>query len=134
MQVLAVGLGIAVRRLDFRVLQDGIVGTGVVDLHQVLIDDAPGADVQVTCLRVTHLSVGQPHILARGLQLGVGIVGLQVVHVGRSGLCYHVPQALVADAPAVQDNQQRLPGVAVILRPDVIDIRRTRCEHACTAN
>ena len=103
-QVLAAGLGIAVRRLDLRILQDAVVGTGAVDLHQVLIHDAPGADVQVARLRVAHLSVGQPHIAARGLQLGVGIVRLQVVHVGRGRLCYRVALPLVADAPAVQNH------------------------------
>ena len=133
-QALAIGLGIAVGRLDLRVLQDGIVGTGAVDLHQVLIDDAPGADVQVARLRVSHLSVGQPHVLARGLQFGVRIAGLQVVHVGRSGLCYHVPQALVADAPAVENNQQRLLGVAVVLRHSVVINRHTRRQHRCATD
>ena len=64
---LAVSLGVAESRLDFRVLHDGVVGTGAVDPHQILIDHAPGTDVQVARLRVSHLSVGKPHVLTRSL-------------------------------------------------------------------
>ena len=80
-QALAAGLGITVRRFDSWVLQDGIVVAGAVDLHQVLIYHAPGADVQMARLRVAHLSVRKPHVLARSLQLGMRRAGGQVVHI-----------------------------------------------------
>ena len=37
------------------------VGHGVADAHEVLRDDASGADVEVADLGVAHLAVGQPH-------------------------------------------------------------------------
>ena len=58
MHSLAVGLGIFVGADNFRVLQDAAVLAGTVNLHEVLIDDASGTDVQVSHLGVTHLSVG----------------------------------------------------------------------------
>ena len=47
---LAVSLRIAVSRLDFRVFQNGVVSNGTVDLHQILINDAPGTDIEVSRL------------------------------------------------------------------------------------
>ena len=70
-ELLALLLGIAVGSLYLRVLHDAAVLAGAVDLHQVLVDDAAGADVEVAHLGVTHLSVGQTDILARGCQLRV---------------------------------------------------------------
>ena len=67
MQILTGRLGITVGRLDFRVLQDGVVGTGKVYLYQVLIHDTPGANVQMPRLRVTHLSVWQTNVPTRSL-------------------------------------------------------------------
>ena len=70
-QFLVVLLGIRVGSLHLRVLHDGAVLAGAVDFHQVLVDDASGTDVEVTHFGVTHLSVGQTDVLARGLQLRV---------------------------------------------------------------
>ena len=58
----------------FLVLQDGTVGTGAVNLHQVLIYDAACTDVEVTHLGVAHLSVGQTNVLTACQQLAAGIV------------------------------------------------------------
>ena len=62
-QLLIVLLGIGVGCLHLWVLHDAAVLAGAVDLYQVLIDDASSTDVQVSYLRVTHLSVGQTNIL-----------------------------------------------------------------------
>ena len=74
--------------------------------HQILIDDASGTDVEVSRLGVAHLSIWQTHGLARSLQLGVRISGFQIVEIWRWGLCYHVTLALVAYAPAVENDQK----------------------------
>ena len=62
-------LGIAVGRNDFRVLHDAVVLAGPVYFHEVLIHHSSGTDIEVSHFRVAHLSVGQSHILSRGLQL-----------------------------------------------------------------
>ena len=102
---LAVGLGVLVGRHHLGVLQDAAVLAGTVNLHQVLIHDAPGADVQVAHLAVAHLSVGQSHVLAAGQQLRVGISLFQIVQIGRRSLINHVALTAVSDAPSVEDHQ-----------------------------
>ena len=76
-QVLAVLLGVAVSTYDFGIFENAAVLAGAVDLYKVLVDDASCADVEVTHFGVTHLSVGQTNVLARGEELGVRIIGVQ---------------------------------------------------------
>ena len=104
--VLACGLGVLVGADDFGVAEDAAVLTGAVDFHKVLIDDAAGADVEVTHLRVAHLSVGQADVLAAGQQLAVGISGINLVEVGSRSVVDDVALAVVAYAPAVKDHQE----------------------------
>ena len=61
---LAVFLGIGIGAYDFRILENGAIGTGAVDFHQVLVNDAASTDIEVTYLGVTHLSVGETDVLA----------------------------------------------------------------------
>ena len=68
-QTFAGALGIFVGIFDFGILHDAVVAAGTVDFHQILIHYAAGTDVEVTYLRVAHLSVGQTYILATGFQL-----------------------------------------------------------------
>ena len=68
-QLLVVLLSVGVGSLHLRVLHDGAVLAGAVDLHEVLIDDAAGTDIEMSHLRVAHLTVGQTDVLTAGLQL-----------------------------------------------------------------
>ena len=88
------------------VLQDAAVGTGAVDLHQVLVNDASGADIEVSHFGVTHLSVGQTHILTTGLELRVRIVGQQAVPIRSGGHIDYVVFLAVADSPTVQNHKK----------------------------
>ena len=101
-EVLARLLGVLEGRHYLGVLEDAAVLDGAVDLDEVLIYDAAGADVQVAHLRVAHLSVGQTNILAASQQLGVGIVGVEIIELGRGGVVDHVGLVVLADAPAIQ--------------------------------
>ena len=105
-EALALTLGIFVGADDFRIFEDAAVGTGAVDLHQVLIDDASGTDIEVSHLRVAHLSVGQTHVFAAGQQLGMGVGGRELVDEGCGGLEDDVALAVRADAPSVQNDEQ----------------------------
>ena len=106
-KALASGLGIAESRFNFRVFQDRAVGNGAVNLHQILVNHAPGAYVEVSCFRITHLTVGQAHILSGSLQLSIRVVGIQVVQVWSGGLRNHISPAFVTDSPAIQNDQKR---------------------------
>ena len=107
-EAMAGGLGVGVGRLDFGVVEDGIVGAGAVDAHEVLVDNASSTDVEVAGLRVAHLSGREAHSLAGGLEDGMGVGSVEVVDVGRGGLGDDVGNALVADAPAVEDDEEHL--------------------------
>ena len=49
-------------------LSPACLGDGLGDARQVLVNDAPRAEVQVADLRVAHLPVGQAHVQAAGAQ------------------------------------------------------------------
>lgn len=53
------------------------IGDGLVDAGEVLVDDAPGAEVEVPHLGISHLPLRQAHIQARGAELGHGIALVQ---------------------------------------------------------
>ena len=62
-------LGIFEGAYNFRILGDGAIFAGHVDLHKVLIYDTTAADVHMTHFRVTHLSSRQTHVEAIGAEL-----------------------------------------------------------------
>ena len=49
---------------DLRIGLEGAVGYGAVDLDEILVYDAAGADVEMAYLGVAHLPVGQADIFA----------------------------------------------------------------------
>ena len=93
---------------DLRILTDRLVAAGAVDLHQILINDTPGTDVEVSDLRVTHLSIGQTDILAVGAQLCMGITACHLRNIGGLHLGDHIPLLSVSDPPSIEDHQQYL--------------------------
>ena len=104
--VLAVSLRVLVCADDFGVLHDAAVGTSAVDFHKVLIDDATGTDVEVTDLRVTHLSIGQTDVLTACQELAVRIGSIQFVEIRSRCVEDDISLAVSADAPAVENHQK----------------------------
>ena len=102
----AVGAGVLERLDHLGILQDRVVTAGPVDLHEVLVDHAAGTDVEVSDLRVAHLSVGQSDILAVRAQLGVGILLGHGRDIGGVHRRNDVGLVVVADAPAVENHQK----------------------------
>ena len=45
--------------VDFRIFRERTVGDGSADLHEVLVYDSTGTDVEVTDFGITHLAVGE---------------------------------------------------------------------------
>ena len=82
------------------------VGARAVDLHEVLVDYAPGTDVEMPHLGVAHLPVGQADILAAGLEARVRIGLQQIVPVRGRGAEDGVVLAVVAKAPPVENHQK----------------------------
>ncbi len=100
--------GILERGLHLRILHDRAVRYRPVDLHEILIHDPAGTDVQVPHLRISHLSRRKADILAVRTELGMGITRLEGIEVFRMGTPHHISFGMIASAPTVEDHQQYL--------------------------
>ena len=89
------------------VLEEAAVGDRVVDPRQVLLDDRPGAEVEVADLGVAHLPVGQADVAALGGELGVGEAAPEAVEDRRLGERDRVARAGLGQAPAVEDDERQ---------------------------
>ena len=103
MHVHAVFLGVFERGFHLRVLHDRVVAAGAVDLHEVLINDAAGADIRVSDLGVAHLSLRQADVKAACLKLGIGILAEQLIQIRLFGGGDGVARSCRSDAVAVKD-------------------------------
>ena len=106
MELLAGLLHIVVGGLDLGVLEKGMLAAGDVDLDEVLIDDAAGAEVHVSYLGVAHLSVGQADVFAAGLEMGHGIFCAEAVDEGRALRVDCIGLVVATFSPAVEDHQK----------------------------
>ena len=88
-----------------RVFEEAAVGDRVVDPRQVLLDDRPGAEVEMADLGVAHLPVGQPDVAPLGGEFRVRIRAPETVEDGRLGQRDRVARPRRGEAPAVQDHQ-----------------------------
>ena len=90
---------------DFGILQNRVVAAGAVDFHEVLIDDAPGTDIEVTHFGIAHLSLGQADVFAVGAQLCGRIRRFQRVDILGMSREHDIVVTVIAFAPAVQNHQ-----------------------------
>ena len=75
------------------------------DACELLVDDTPGAKIQVTNLGIAHLVCRQSHRRARGGNRRVGVLAPQPVKNRRSRLRDGIVGRLLAVAPAVENQQ-----------------------------
>ncbi len=66
-------LGIGECVFDLGIVHDRAFAYGLVDLDKILIHHSACTDVEVAHLGVAHLAVGEAYVLARSLELRVGI-------------------------------------------------------------
>jgi hypothetical protein len=99
-------------RLRFRegvpkhfVRRERSVRYGKVDARQILVDDAPRAEVQMPHLAVPHLSRRETHDLATRGEGRLGVAGRERVHDGRPRERHGVPLTLRVQPPAVEDDE-----------------------------
>ena len=94
--------------LHLGIVADRAVGDRAVDLDEILVEDAAGADVEVAHFGVAHLAVGQAHVFAVGAQFGVRILRRKLAEALRPDAADHVGPVAAADAPAVENHEQNL--------------------------
>ncbi len=89
------------------VVEEAAVGDRVVDPGQVLLDDRPGAEVEVADLRVAHLALGQADVAPLGGELRVREALPEPVEDRRLGERDRVARPRRGEAPAVEDHQHQ---------------------------
>ena len=88
------------------VLEERAVLDRAVHPHEVLVEDATGADRQVADLGVAHLTVREPDGGARGVEPCRGVPPCQVVEDRRVREVDRVPRPRRGEAPAVEDHER----------------------------
>ncbi len=106
MQLFAALLHIVIGCLYLFVFQQFVLTAGDIDLHQVLIHHAAGAQVHVAYLGVAHLAVRKAYIFPAGLQVRGRVFGAEGVNVGGTLGPDGVGVVVTAFAPAVQNHQK----------------------------
>jgi hypothetical protein len=92
------------RRAQGPVLEKAAVRDGIVDEHQVLPDNAAGAEGHVAHLRVPHLPVRKPDGAARCLQQSMVVTRQIVVEARRVGDRDRVVRLARVDPDTIKDN------------------------------
>ena len=100
----AVLLGIGECRNDFFIVENRFISHRFVDFHQVLIYNASGADVKVSHLGVTHLTVGKTNVFAARLQFRMRILFQEIIPIRSRCRKDDVRFGMVADSPTVQNH------------------------------
>lgn len=90
---------------DFRIFRERAVGDGSVDLHEVLVYDSTGTDVEVTDFGITHLAVGEANIFAASGELGIGIGRHKVIHIGSRRVEDNIIVLMVAETITIEDDE-----------------------------
>ena len=69
MKLLAILLSICICLLHLSILAYRAISASTVNLYQILIYNTSGTNVEVTYLRVTHLTIRKTNVFTRSLKL-----------------------------------------------------------------
>ena len=105
-ELLASLLCIAISVDDFLILQDVTAFTSLVDLNEILIYHATCTDIEVTYLRVTHLSVRQTYVFTASLELRVCRNCCQIIQVRSWSVIDYIPLTMLSDSPSIENHQK----------------------------
>ncbi len=105
MELLVVCLYIVVCSLDFSILEKPVFAACDIDLHEVLIDHAACAEVEVTHLGVAHLAFRKTYGLAACLKCRHRVLFAEAFDIRRSLGVDYIRLILSALAPAVEDHE-----------------------------
>ena len=106
MEALTGLLSIRVSGDNLLVLQNVTALAGLIDFHEVLINDAAGADIEVTHLGVAHLALRQTDVLTASHELRVGAGSVEQVEIRCGCVVDNVTAVVFAESPSVEDHQQ----------------------------
>ena len=99
------GAGLCERGGEHRIGRELARGDRVVDAREVLVDHAPGADVEVADLGVAHLALGQAHRHLGGIDGGVRARCQQLAVVRHAGVGDGIVGGRLRATEAVEDQE-----------------------------
>jgi hypothetical protein len=97
---------------DLRVLVERALGDGAVDARDIHLGDAACAEVEVADLAVAHLAVREPDVKAAGAEGGAREAAPEPSEAGHGGEGHGVVAGVIAEAKAVEDDEDHGPGCA----------------------
>ena len=97
-------LSIAVSVDDLLILQDVTALASLVDLNEVLIYHTTSTDVEVTYLRVTHLTVRKTYVLATSLESRMCRNCCQIIEIRSWSLEDNITLIMLTDSPSVENH------------------------------
>ena len=104
-QTLAGLLCVTVCRNNFGVIHYRTVLACTVYLYKVLIYNSSGPDIEMSHLRVTHLTVGQTNVLARCHKYRVSRYCVKIVEIRRGSVINNVTLAMLSDSPTIENHK-----------------------------
>ena len=101
-------LCVSEKRGDFGLRGERARLAGAVDAHEVLIDHAACADVEVADFGIAHLAGGEPHVFAEGEEFGMRAALHERFKIGRMRGRNGISRVgcAAADAPAVKNHKK----------------------------
>ncbi len=87
------------------IIEEGAGLDGTADAGELLVDHAPGTQIEMSHLRVAHLVAGQSDGGARGADQGMGILRPEAVPVGLACRGNGVEAGVFTVAPSIQNQQ-----------------------------
>src|SRR5437667_1409330 len=105
MKLAAAGAGVLHGIKQHRMFEEFAILDHQFDPRRIHVDDAAGADIQVSDFAVAHLIVRQPHVLAAGVNQRIGIFAEEPVVNRLASKGDGVSFGFGAVAPAVEDDE-----------------------------
>ena len=106
MHILVVLDSILIGRDYFLVIQYRTIGTSTVYLDKVLLHYTSCTDIEVTHLRVAHLSVRQTYVLTACFELATRVVLPQAINIWGRGIEDYITLTFVTASPTIEDHQK----------------------------
>jgi hypothetical protein len=97
---------------EHRIFEERAIVDALIDAHDILVDDASRADVEMADFAVAHLAHWKPDPFLRGLDQRARVIAPEPVEHRSARETNGVGFFLFAPAPAVHDDENRFARVA----------------------
>ena len=106
MELLTSLFSVCISGNDLWILRNRTVLACTIDLYEVLINDTSSSDIEVTHLRVTHLSVRKTYVFTRRLKLRVSRNSCKIIQIRCRSVVDNITFTMLTDSPSVENHQK----------------------------